>query len=92
MHHEMTSEERKEVALEDFMRELVDTIAKRFDEQKTSITFLKSVADDMKDEITSLHEEITELRREIVSINEGIVKLTEKQNKISRDILGAIID
>lgn len=92
MHHEMTREERHEVALEEFMRELVETIAKRFEEQKNSIDFLKSVADDMKDEITALHQETMELRRVITTVNENVSRLTEKQNKISRDILGAIID
>jgi len=96
MYQEMTREERREmsheIALEEFMRELVEILAKRFEEQKSSVGFLKSVADDMKDEMTSIRQEVQEMRQNVIAINESITKLTERQNKISRDILGAIID
>ncbi len=92
MGYEMTREERHELLLQDFMRELVDIVAKRFEEQKRSIEFVKAVADDMKDDITSLRQEIMELRNGTKDIDEKVRMLSEKQTRLSRDILNALID
>ncbi len=88
----MTKDERREVELEEFMRELVSTVAKKFEEQKKSISFIRAIADDMKDETEALRRDILEIREDMASIKENVTKLTDKQNKISRDILGAILD
>jgi uncharacterized coiled-coil DUF342 family protein len=92
MQHEMTREEKREIELEQFMRELVETIAKRFEEQKNSINFLKSVADDVKDEVASLRQEMLELSGRLSELNDSLTKLGERHNKLSRDIIGAILD
>lgn len=90
---ELTSEEAREVELEDFLRELVELIAKRFDAQKADIEELRRTVDMLKeDDIIDLRRCMYEVKESISELAERLEELAEKERKISRDILGAIID
>ncbi len=77
MSYEMTAQERRELLLQDFMKEMVDIVARRLDEQSRSIEFVRAVADDLKDDIAILQKDVQDLK--------------EKQTRLSRDILSALI-
>ena len=90
---ELTSEEAREVELEDFLRELVDIIAKRFDAQKADMEELRRTMDMIKeDDIIDLRRCMYEVKESISVLADRVEELAEKERKISRDILGAIID
>ncbi|MCX6818664.1 MAG: hypothetical protein NT129_01550 [Candidatus Aenigmarchaeota archaeon] len=69
---EMTREETKEVELEDFLRELVDILSRKFDNQKADIADLQRSIDAIKE------DDIIELRRSIYEIKEKLFELTER--------------
>ncbi len=90
---EMTREETKEVELEDFLRELVDILSRKFDNQKADIADLQRSIDAIKeDDIIELRRSIYEIKEKLFELTERVTEIAEKERKISRDILGAIID
>ena len=90
---EMTRDDAKELELEDFLRELVDIIGKRFDGQKVDILDLQRTIERIKeDDIIELRRNMYEIKERIAELNEKVNEIAEKEKKISRDILGAIIE
>ena len=90
---EMTRQEVREVELEDFLKELVDIISRKFDVQKADIADLQRSVDAIKeDDIIELRRSMYEIKEKITELNERVTELAEKERKISRDILGAIIE
>jgi polyhydroxyalkanoate synthesis regulator phasin len=90
---EMTRQEAKEVELEDFLKELVDIISRKFDVQKADIADLQRSVDAIKeDDIIELRRSMYEIKEKITELSERVTELAEKERKISRDILGAIIE
>jgi len=90
---EMTKEEAKEVELEDFLRELVDILSRKFDNQKADIADLQRSIDAIKeDDIIELRRSIYEIKEKLFELTERVTEIAEKERKISRDILGAIIE
>ena len=90
---EMTRQEAKEVELEDFLKELVDIISRKFDVQKADIADLQRSVDAIKeDDIIELRRSMYEIKEKIAELSERVSELAEKEKKISRDILGAIIE
>ena len=76
-YEELPVDERKEIELSEFLRELVTKINNRFDDQQNSI-------EDAKRNIERLEEKIRLLENKLEEV-------AEREKRISRDIL-AIID
>lgn len=76
-YEEMPAEEKKEIELSEFLRELVIKINKRFEEQKNNMA-------DVRRDIERLDEKINTLEK-------NLEEVAEREKRISRDIL-AIID
>lgn len=74
---EMPAEDKKELELSEFLRELVIKINKRFEVQENSI-------DDVRKNVERVEEEIKLLENKLEEVS-------EREKRISRDIL-AIID
>ena len=90
---ELTREEAKDLEITDFLKELVDIIAKRFDKQKADIADLQRSLDRIKeDDVIELRRCMYEIKERLATLNDKIDELAEKEKKISRDILGAIIE
>ena len=93
MREELTKEEAKELEISDFMRELVTIISHKFENQKTQIADLQQNMSNIKyNDITEIKANINEIIEKINAMNLRLDDLSEKEKKISRDILGAIID
>lgn len=89
---EMTREERASVSVEEFLKELIDVLNKKFEEQKKAIAEMNAKLDEARRDAHVLHREISDLQGNVNSINGTVAALDEKQKRISRDILGAILD
>lgn len=90
---EMTREEAKELELTDFLRELVNIIARKFERQKVDIDDLQRSLERLReDEIIELRRCMYEIKERMNELNEKLDDLKEKEQKISREILGAILD
>ena len=84
MYEELTAAEKRELEINEFLREFASIISEKFTKQKDSI-------DAMSREISSIkNEDVFELKRSIEDIKERINSLDEKiprEEKISKDIL-----
>ena len=83
MYEELTTAEKREMELSEFLREFASIISEKF-------TWQKDVIDSMNREISSIkNDDIFELKRSIEDVRERIDLLDEKleEKKISRDIL-----
>ena len=76
-YEELPVDEKKEIELSEFLRELVTKINKRFDDQENAV-------EDAKRNIERLEEKIRVLES-------NLEEVAEREKRISRDIL-AIID
>jgi hypothetical protein len=84
MNEELTTAEKRELEISEFLREFASIISEKFTKQKDLI-------DSMNREISSIkNEDLFELRRRIEEIRDRIDAIDEKiprEEKISRDIL-----
>ena len=93
MREELTKEETKELEITDFLRELVCIISQKFDNQKNQIAELQRNMNNMKEnDVIEMKASINEIMERLSEMNIRLDDLSEKEKKISRDILGAIID
>ena len=93
MREELTKDEAKELEVTDFLRELVCILGQKFDNQKNDIEELQRSMDTLKEnEIIEMKASINEIMERLSEINIRLEGLSEKEKKISRDILGAILD
>ena len=93
MREELTKEEAKELEITDFLRELVRILSQKFENQKSQITELQLNMSNMKEnDLIEMKASINEIVERLSEMNIRLDDLSEKEKKISRDILGAIID
>ena len=93
MREELTKEEAKELEISDFLRELVCIISQKFDSQKNQIMDLqRNISNIKENDIIEMKASINEIMERLSEINIRLDELSEKEKKISRDILGAILD
>ena len=87
MNEELTTVEKRELEISEFLREFASIISEKFTKQKDLI-------DSMARETSSIkNEDIFELKRSIEDIKERINSLDEKipkEEKISKDILDSL--
>ena len=87
MYEELTAAEKRELEINEFLREFASIISEKFTKQKDLI-------DAMSREISSIkNEDVFELKRSIEDIKERINSLDEKiprEEKISKDILDSL--
>ena len=93
MREELTREESREMEVTDFLRELVCILSQKFENQKNQMTELQKNINNIKEnDLIEMKASINEIVERLSEINIRLNELSEKEKKISRDILGAIID